>query len=138
MWRSFVYYSCDSLNVLFFPSFFLICPLFCVRYMGNALFSYDGYVVTVLYLPVQPVSIGVLRLISSCSSYFFLVFCIICGYLQSLVLLLSQVDISIIIIIIQPDGRSKDSNPDRGKRFFFSKTSIPAPPSVDTGLLSRS
>ena len=52
-----------------------------------------GYI---LYLPAQPVSLGILQLISICSLYFFLVFYTICGYLLSLILLLSEVHISLL------------------------------------------
>ena len=50
----------------------------------------------ILYLPALPVPLGILQLISSCSLYFFLLFCIICGLLLSLIFVPSKVDITLL------------------------------------------
>jgi len=52
-----------------------------------------------LHLPVQPVSVRFLQSISTYSRYFFLVFCIICGYLINFVLLFYQADITLLKMI---------------------------------------
>ena len=66
--------------------------------MGNVLFSYDGYMVN----PTSACSASLNRRssVDRIMCLIFLVFCIICGYLLSLMLLFSEVDIIIIIIII--------------------------------------
>ena len=73
-------------------------------FTGVHIFLYYRYIILFvfvikkysLYLSVQPVSTSILRLIAPLYLYFFLVFCIICWYALSRILLLSEEDITLI------------------------------------------
>lgn len=86
----------DRVGIFHAGFFFPRCSNFLVLLLHHLpRFVHLVWKVRILYVAVQPSSLGVLQLISPCSSHFLLVSCVICGYFLSLILL-SDIDVILL------------------------------------------